>query len=141
MASFGILGQVLVANELVSSRLEDPFRKLGLTFGVFELLATIRSGRGTFSQAELARRLGISPPSLCEAVQTAQRKGFVRQVDSPTDRRSKRPVLTPAGESAISAALAEVRNLEADLVRRLGNRTAAGLGLGLDRLVDLLNSE
>lgn len=136
--SAGILGHIVLVNELITSRLEGPFQQAGLTFGTFELLAAVKGGKGRLSQADLAERLGIAAPSLCEAVRTAVRKGLVEQVPSGRDRRVKLVVLTGKGEDAIRVALSEFERLDRELSERFAPAKLKSAGRVLERLAAML---
>lgn len=86
--------------------------KAGLTLSSFELLSAVHASGGKASQAEIARRLGITPPSLSEAVQFAARQGFVEQVADTEDRRLKRLRLTTSGRKAVHVVTVAIRETE-----------------------------
>lgn len=117
--------------ETIAERLEPELRAAGLTMGAFELLSSVHAARGQAHQAELARRLGISPPTLCETLRAAVRDGLVEQVEDPSDARMRRVRLTAAGNRALSAALAAIDRLDQEVAQALGERRAAELAAAL----------
>jgi DNA-binding MarR family transcriptional regulator len=67
---------------------------------------------GPLTAGELATRTGLAPPSITGLVNRLEKKGFVRRVPDPVDRRRVRIERTPA-------ALAAIAPLFADFIRRL----------------------
>lgn len=139
-ATDGIIVRLLVLNETISSILEPKFRKHGLTFGLFELLAATARAEEV-SQAEVARRLGIAPASLCEAVQSACRKGLIEQSPSPTDRRVKNLRLTARGRASLRLALQEVEELEKAAAAKLSSQAMKQALSAIDKLDEALGKE
>lgn len=112
-------GQAAVLGQLSLEFIEPKLAELGINLGTFELLSAVQAARGQAKQADLARRLGISPPSLCEALKIAVRKGVVEQVVSGADQRAKFVRLTKAGERALAETLSALADMEALLHRSL----------------------
>lgn len=129
----GLIVRLLVLNEAISGILEPRFRKHGLTFGLFELLAATARAEEV-SQAEVARRLGIAPASLCEAVQSASQKGLIEQSPSATDRRVKNLRLTARGRSSLRLALQEVEELDRKASACLSKKALESAISAIDRL-------
>lgn len=109
-------GQASLLSELVAQALEPALTDVGLTFSMFELLTTIRACGTEASQADVARRLGITPPSLTEAVRLAVKSGVVEQRPSKTDGRSKTLALTTVGTKKLQKTLEAVNQAEKTLV-------------------------
>lgn len=117
-----LLGQITLLNELISARLEPALREVGLSFGTFELLSAVKAGNGQRTQIELADELGITAPSLCEAVQAGIKKGWLTQVAGQTDRRTKFVGLTSTGDHAVQHVLSAFRDLENEIAPKLGTK-------------------
>ena len=113
-----IIGRASLLSELAASHVEVILREYGLGFGAFDLLAAASAAAERASQADLARRLGIAPPSLSEMVQTLSRKGLIEQVSSSEDRRTKQIALTARGKEVFSKCLEAVA--ESDRVATQG---------------------
>ncbi len=113
-----MLGLVSVLNELSMQALDAPLKKVELPMGMFQLLSAVRAGQSKLTQTELADRLGITPPSLCEAVQAAAAKGYVIQKSKVGDKRARVVVLTKTGAKKIDAAVKAIEELDAMLVRQ-----------------------
>jgi DNA-binding MarR family transcriptional regulator len=120
-----LLGHIAMVNDLITARLEAPMRQAGLNFGTFQLLSAVRGGKEQLSQIELAKRLGITAPSLCEAVQAAATKGLVQQLPSETDRRVKRVALTEKGRDAVQQVLDAFARLDHSIAEQISDRDIA----------------
>lgn len=114
-----LVAQSALLSELVSEFLEPRFAKAGLDMGLFELLSSIHAAGPDASQAQVAKRLGITPPSFTEAIQSAASRGFVRQEPHASDKRVKRVVLTSKGGQALRAALKAVNLAEQTVVEQV----------------------
>jgi DNA-binding MarR family transcriptional regulator len=112
----------MMLNEAVSEALSGPIREAGLSLGTFGLLSAVKAGRGRVNQAELAERLGITPPSLCEAVRTATQRGLVEQSPDPRDKRAKMVTLTANGKAALDKVQKALQQLERELERQFSEK-------------------
>lgn len=128
-----LVAEAALLYEAVAARLEPRLKAAGLSIGTFELLSAVHAAKGKAHQAELARRLGVTPPTLCEALRSAVRAGLVEQHDDPKDARVKRVSLTQAGTSALALTLAALDELEREVVAELGEEEARTLAEGLRR--------
>jgi DNA-binding MarR family transcriptional regulator len=113
--------QAAVLSELIAAYLEDPLHRAGLNLGTFELLSAVRATHGQGTQVEIARRLGITPASLSEAVKAAAGKGLIEQVGAEEDRRAKRLQLTDKGAKLLQRVLDELRLAEQTMVRGISS--------------------
>lgn len=94
-----MLGPLVAAiYEAQAAFLEPKLRELGVSWTAFQLLTAVYGAAGGASQAEIARRLGITPATLCEAVQQFVREGQIEQVPSTKDKRLKHLRLTAKGQ-------------------------------------------
>ena len=105
-------GQSSLLAELTAQALEPRLARLGITFSTFELLTSVRIAGRQASQADVARRLGITPPSLTEAVRLAVKAGLIEQTASLTDGRSKTLSITPLGTRKLQEILSAVNEAE-----------------------------
>lgn len=124
-------------SETVDGDAERIYAGLGVRFEQrwFGVLNQLRL-QGSSNVGALAAALGITHASVSQTRQSLEQEGLVRSEPDPTDRRSRRLVLTAEGEalvarlqpvwSAFEAASAE---LDAE---------AGGVAAALDRLGDAL---
>ena len=104
-----------------------------------ELLLSILAKRGTATQVQLARILGVEPPTVAKMVGRLEAAGFAERTADPRDARAKLVSLTDQGVDAaaqVGAVWAELSALtadgltpdEADDLTRLLTRVADRLG-------------
>jgi DNA-binding MarR family transcriptional regulator len=108
-------GQAGLLVELMTAAITPDLEKAGLSLAVFELLSAVQASGRSASQIAIARRLGISAPSLSEAIRGAVTRGFLTQSVSKEDARVKEISLTPKGKKALTGVLAAVGRVETDL--------------------------
>lgn len=109
-------GQATLLGELIAQSIQPTLERLGISFSTFELLSAVHVGGADLPQAEIARRLGITAPSLTEAVRAAVKANLVAQEPSPHDARSKTLRLTSAGARVLKEILSSVNQAEKTLV-------------------------
>jgi DNA-binding MarR family transcriptional regulator len=114
-----LYGQAALLTELLSTALEPHLQKAGVSQATFDLLSTIRATEGGATQAEIARRLRVSPPTLSQAIKGAEEKGFIERVTRARDARVKIVKLTTKGKKAIESTLRAVNQLEQQMVEHL----------------------
>jgi DNA-binding MarR family transcriptional regulator len=101
--------------ELTTAAIEPALRAAGLSLSGFDLLSAVAaSAKGT--QAEVSRRLGVSPGTLSEAVHAAVGRGLLVQRTDEGDARLRRLELTPQGREALGATLRAVNDVEAAML-------------------------
>jgi len=109
---------VISAARAMERELTAELRPLGITFRQCQVLAALAM-HGALSQAELARELGIEPPTLTGVLTRMERDGWVERSTCPTDRRKNLvhplPHATPVWDGIVAAA------------RRVRGRATAGL--------------
>jgi DNA-binding MarR family transcriptional regulator len=76
----------------------------GLSLAKAKVLMRL-SDRGSMNQAKLAGLLGLAPRSVTETVDGLELAGLVSRAEDERDRRARIVALTPAGETALAAAL------------------------------------
>ena len=103
-----------------------------LTVPQLRVLANINAGVTT--SAELAKIIGVSPPSMCKVIELLSKRGFIERSESSEDRRALRLALTPKGAGFYKKTRAQV---EKRLARRLGSLSAAELAT-LDQACKIL---
>jgi MarR family transcriptional regulator, lower aerobic nicotinate degradation pathway regulator len=114
-------GQAALLSELMSTAIEPACRDAGITMGGFELLSAIKAAGNRASQAHIARRLGITPPSFTEALRGVVAAGLVEQAPHPRDSRSKVVRLTDKGSRALRKVLTAVNQAERILVEQVSH--------------------
>ena len=77
--------------------LDRRLKFLGVSQASWMTIAVAAKAKGPLSQSELAQRLDVEGATMVAMVDRLVKAGLVIREPSPTDRRVKRVVLTPAG--------------------------------------------
>lgn len=85
---------------------------------------------------ELARGANMTPQAMGELVDELEELGYVARRPDPSDRRAKLIVLTKKGRACVTAGVATVEALEADITDILGERGHRQLRQLLQKLLD-----
>lgn len=107
-----LTGLASVLSELTASLVEPVLQRHGLGFGAFDLLSAVHAADGRETQTQIAARLGISPPSLTEAIQSAVKKGLIEQLVVATNQRARRVMITDKGRRILQECLDQVSQAE-----------------------------
>ena len=91
----------------------------GITYRQFQVVAWIKQAGGVISQAELARRMGIEPPSMVGLIDRMQAAGWVVRESDGDDRRKKRLRAGPAAEAAWAVTVEALLAVRAEATARL----------------------
>jgi MarR family transcriptional regulator, transcriptional regulator for hemolysin len=111
--SESLAAQAGLINELTMTGLEPVMAAEGITPTTFDLLSTIRATGNRAHQADVARRLGVSPATLTSAIQRAVAAGLLVQEDGHRDARTKRVKLTPKANAVLKKVLKAIDVLDA----------------------------
>jgi len=114
-----VSGQAGLLVELLTASMAPELKRVGLSLATFELLSAVQAGGGRAAQADIAKRLGISAPSLSESVGNAVRKGFLIQIANGADARVKQLKLTPEGRTAVRTILKAIAEAETSMLAGL----------------------
>ena len=83
---------------------------------------------------DIARRAGLTKPTILAAVDDLERLGYTERVADPGDRRAKLVRLTDRGRAAATEAGRILAGIEADWAAHLGPRRARALRRSLEDL-------
>jgi DNA-binding MarR family transcriptional regulator len=109
LQSDSLTTQALRLSELLNAALAPVLAVQGLKPATFDLLSTVHAAGPDATQAEIAERLGIKPPSLTEALRGV--KDLVEQVPSERDSRAKHLRLTAQGRKSLTATIKSVESI------------------------------
>ena len=126
--------------ELQSMWLEPRLKGIGVSWGTFQLLTAIEGTGERASQAEVARRLGVTPATLSETVHTHLKLGLLTQKNDVADRRVKILVLTDAGKEKMRGIRRLIAELENAMTRGLSDRSLQTVAATLDQVGENLAS-
>lgn len=126
------------AARALARRFDEAFRPLGLTNGQFSLMMSLNRPEPP-SMGSVAGVLAMDRTTLTAALKPLERRGLVKVMANPKDRRSRLMVLTPAGREILARAVPIWRRthaaveeflVDADRLRRdLGALTRSEAGL------------
>ena len=97
---------------------DEILRPLGLTSGQFSLMMSLNRPEPP-SIGSVSSLLAMDRTTLTAALKPLQRRGLVEVAVDPTDRRSRRLSLTPAGSALLAQAYPVWREAHAEIERRL----------------------
>jgi DNA-binding MarR family transcriptional regulator len=105
----------------LARRQEEVFSKFGLNRGEVGLLSTLRIAGPPhrLSPTRLARGLLLSSAGVTSRIDRLERRGFVRRLDDPNDRRGVIIELTDEGLAVVDAAVAANSASDRQLLGRL----------------------
>ncbi len=109
-------GQAGLLCELLTSAMQPKLTEASISLGTFELLSAVYASGGRATQVEVARRLGITPPSLSEAVKAASARQLVEQHSDSDDARRKILKLTVLGRKEMQSIVKGVNTAESRMV-------------------------
>jgi len=133
-----VAGLLFRAHRLASRRLADALKPLGLTPALASVLVRVGLADGTTS-GEISAELGVTAPSVSQAVGALASMGYVERRPDPTDRRRTVPVLTEDGREAVGEVLAAKKQVFASPGSLRGPEIGR-LVVCLRRLVEVLDS-
>lgn len=126
--------------ELQSVYLEPKLKAVGIRWTTFQLLAAVLGAGDEASQAEIARRLGVAPATLSEAVHNHVRLGLLTQEAADGDRRKKILKLTALGKRKMSGVAVHVQELERLLTGTLSSEVLRQTEAALEKMVTNLEN-
>jgi MarR family transcriptional regulator for hemolysin len=124
---------LMMASHQYQQAMNEELAPQGVTYRQCQVLA-ILAMHGMSSQADLAERMGIEPPTLVGILDRMERDGWIRRVACPDDRRRKLIQPTKNAEPVWSKVTAVARKVR---VRATKGLTAAQLGQ-LKELLELV---
>lgn len=102
--------------------------------GILSEEKSCAAGDAALSAAEMARRLGISPPAVSRTVQALRTRGLIAVEADPADRRGTRIRLTHAGCAALQHDHARLDALFMRAANQLAPGELEGMFSSFDRL-------
>jgi DNA-binding MarR family transcriptional regulator len=131
----------------VIARLERAVRKeigrlvgpRGLSVAQYTTLSILRSRSG-LSNAQLARRLWVTPQSMNEVISALERMGLIERVPDAGNRRILRTALTPVGRDTLAACDADILAMEQRMLAEVSDEGHEQLVATLEGCVRRLGS-
>jgi DNA-binding MarR family transcriptional regulator len=106
---------------LLARRQENVFGRFGLSRGEVGMLSALRVAGAPhrLSPTRLGRGLMLSSAGVTSRVDRLERRGYVRRLPDPDDRRGVIVELTEEGRAAVDAAVREITISDRELLERL----------------------
>lgn len=87
--------------------------------GIFVILRILHESDSEIVSADLAKRLGVSTARIATALNTLERKGYIKRTPSDSDGRKVAILLTPSGVEALETREREIDGVIASLFEKL----------------------
>jgi MarR family transcriptional regulator for hemolysin len=113
---FRFTAQLVLVARRWRSLLDEHLRRIDQSSARMEALSAILASPPLSAQVDIAKRLRIEGPTLTRMLDTLEKDGLVERLADPTDRRTNKLRLTPAGEKALDDIFEVVNVLRARLV-------------------------
>jgi DNA-binding MarR family transcriptional regulator len=111
---------LLDAGRAQFARLEEALKAIGLSAAKYKVLSQIAKANEPVPLRLLAEGQQCVASNVTTLVDRLEADGFVRRVDDPADRRSKRATLTALGAEKVADGDAAVAEVEAAFAASLG---------------------
>ncbi|MBS1714019.1 MAG: winged helix-turn-helix transcriptional regulator [Armatimonadetes bacterium] len=128
--------RVAAVYEVQSAWLEPRLRKIGVSWGTFQLLSAVSGSGQNASQIEVAKRLGVTAATLSESVYSHVQRGLLEQAASRKDRRVKVLRLTDSAKTLMRQIRKYVNESETVLSHGLTEKETTQLVALLDKVLD-----
>ncbi|MDE1993199.1 MAG: MarR family transcriptional regulator [Rhizobiaceae bacterium] len=102
----------------LARRFDEALRPFGLTNGQFSLMMSLNRPEPP-AMGPVAALLAIDQTTLTAALKPLERRGWVSILPNPRDRRARLLSLTPAGKTALAAAVPIWKTTHAEIEARL----------------------
>lgn len=132
-SSMALVGRLLRLSKYIESSIIQCHKKIGLTPGEFDVLATLRrSGEiASLTPSELTSALLLTSGAMTNRLDKLNEKGFIHRKHCEQDRRSVTVELTEKGYQLVDQALDfHVRVLD-DLTKRLSDEDKTSVSMTL----------
>ncbi len=99
--------------------INDELSKHGITYRQFQVLGWLAHEREELTQAELAAKMAIEPPTLVGLLDRMESQGWITRVACPDDRRKKLIRAAPAASEVWETMVATLLRVRARATARL----------------------
>jgi DNA-binding MarR family transcriptional regulator len=114
--------------------LSEGLASVGVTLPQYTALSVLRE-RGALSNAQLARRVLITPQSTIKVIAALEKKGLITRVPDPDHGRILRTLLTPCGQDVLEACDRVAQQVEAKMLEELSPEQRSALQSNLKTCV------
>lgn len=127
-------------HEAIWSAFEPRLQQIGLSMTDFQVMSAIHAARGMAAQIQIAAALGITAPSLSEAVRAMERSGLVQRKVTSADRRVRILGLTDKGDAMLRSAFRILESIEASMTEGLRERDHDVALVTIKRMLDAIEA-
>lgn len=127
----------------MAARVSGVARRYGLSHAALNALAVIEGAGGPVPTGEVSAHMHITTGTMTTVLDTLERKGYVRRLADPDDRRRVLVDITPAAQSVLDRMLAEVQQMAMAIMGVLDDKalhtlldTLAAIGASADGVPD-----
>lgn len=131
---------VALTSRSMNKAFNEELAPLGVTFPQAHALGWVAM-EGPLSQAELAQRMGIEPPTLAGILERMERDGWIVREPCPGDRRRKLVRAGPAADPVWNRIALTARGLRERAVRGIPKKRLDDLRDVLERIRRNLHDE
>ena len=108
VAPYEVTGRIARLGQLIAKQQEDSFARFGLNRGEVGVLSALRTADPPhrLSPTSLFRGLMLSSAGMTSRLDRLERRGLVKRIPDPDDRRGIQVELTAGGRKAVDEAVA-----------------------------------
>ena len=128
---------VVTANTFQQA-LNDDLSKHGITYRQLQVLAWLAHDGVELTQAELAAKMAIEPPTLVGLLDRMEQQGWITRVGCPDDRRKKLVRPAPAAEAVWETMVETLLRVRERATARLTEEQVEALRSGLRTIHETL---
>ena len=134
----GIVERIDKLKHYVDRAMQETLEAYDLSHGEWKLLANLRWGGPPYrgKPGKLAKRLGLSSGAMTNRLDNMERRGVIRRIDDPDDRRGVIVELTEEGKQVWDKAVAAQAEKESIVATALGEKERRQLDELLRRLMN-----
>jgi DNA-binding MarR family transcriptional regulator len=130
-----VVGRLLLCARRLEQALVDALKQLGLSYGDFDVINTLRRVGGHTNPRELSRSALITSGAMTARLDRLVSAGLVERAPDPSDRRGVLVSLTDGGTRLADRALTAVLDADETFLRPLGTADRAAAAALLKRLL------
>jgi len=121
MSAMAVIGDILQNAELLRRAVQDLWAEVDMDFPALDVILTLRRhGKDqAISPSTLAHAMMLSTSAMTNRIDRLEKRGFVRRLSNPKDRRSIQVQLTDDGFQLAEKMMVPHIQLQHDLVRGL----------------------
>jgi len=118
-----VMRQLRLAGTRVDALIADVTRRHGLSAAAVNALAVIEGAAGPLPAGEVSAQMHITTATMTAVLDTLERKGYIRRLPDPADRRRVLVDITPGAQALLDQVLPEIQQLVTATLSPLGDQT------------------